>query len=112
MILIIYLSFLLWAASGVLFYIELGLCVLSTLGVLIGAIFCWSSKVIFSQVTMVAAAALSLLGAVVLFSTVNRDHNKTNVRQLMIGLALPTLLTSIAFFLSYFKLCQLKALSR
>ena len=106
-VLFIYLSFLAWAASGVLYLVELTLCVFSTLGLLCGLILFWSSKPLISRMTMISAGTLAVLGLLILLGTLNRDQGRTNVPQVSLGLVLPIVLTSIGAVSSYFKLEQL-----
>jgi hypothetical protein len=111
-ILFVHVSFLAWAASGLLYFSELTFCALSALGVLGGLIFFWSTKPFISRMTMFSCAVLAILGFLVIASTINRDQAKTNVPQVSFGLVLPVLLTFIGAATSYFKLEQLTASSR
>jgi hypothetical protein len=111
-ILFVYVSFLAWAASGVLYFSELTFCALSAFGVLGGLIFFWSTKPFISRMTMISCAVLAILGFLVAASTINRDQAKTNVSQVSLGLVLPVVLTLIGAATSYFKLEQLTASSR
>jgi hypothetical protein len=111
-ILFLYVSFLAWAASGFFYFSELALCALGTLGVLVGLIFFWSTKPFLSRMTMISCAVLTVLGFLVVASTVNRDRAKTNVSQVSLGLVLPVALTFIGAATSYFKFDQLTTSSR
>jgi len=105
-VLYIYLSFIAWAASGALFYIELFACAISTFGLLLGFCFFWSSKQVFSRITMVCAALSVVLGSLVLGSTLGRDKGGTNASNIVF-VALPIGLSCFAAALSYFKFSQL-----
>jgi hypothetical protein len=111
-IMFVYISFLSWAASGILYFSELTLCVLGALGVLGGLIFFWSPKPFLSKMTMISCAALSFLGFLVIASTLIRDQAETSVSQVSLGLVLPTALTFIGAATSYFKFEQLTTSSR
>jgi hypothetical protein len=111
-ILIVYISFLTWAASGILYFSELTFCAVSELGALGGLIFFWSAKPFISRMTMISCAVLAVLGFLVIASTINRDQARTNVSQVSLGLVLPVALTFIGAATSYFKLEQLTAPSR
>jgi hypothetical protein len=111
-ILFVYVSFLTWAAAGVLYFSELIVCALSAFGVLGGLIFFWSTKPFISRMTMISCTLLAILDFLVIAATVNRDQSKTNVSQVSLGLILPVALTFVGAATSYFKFEQLTASSR
>lgn len=108
----IYLTFIDWGASSILYEAELVACLVGLTGLLLGLIFVRSKRLLISKVTVVSSIVLALLGAEVLASTVVRDGGKTNISQVSLGLLIPILLTAAGAFTSYFKLDQINKSTR